>query len=82
MHQRVWEILCSELGFSFVSAGSVCAVAEVAITTKTEADDVSTTYTLNHGGDVTAAKPSHLGQGAHGGSVDSAAVPKSSDYAD
>ena len=38
-------------------------VSEVAITTKTERDDVSMTYTVNHNGDVISTKPSHLGQG-------------------
>ena len=38
-------------------------VSDVAITTKTEKDDVSMTYTVNHTGDVTSSKPSHLGQG-------------------
>ena len=38
-------------------------VSDVAITTKTAKDDVSMTYTVNHTGDVTSSKPSHLGQG-------------------
>ena len=38
-------------------------VSDVAITTKTVKDDVSMTYTVNHTGDVTSSKPSHLGQG-------------------
>ena len=44
-------------------AGSVCMVSDVAIITKTEKDDVSMTYAVNHTGDVTSTKPSHLGQG-------------------
>ena len=43
--------------------GLVCMVSDVAITTKTEKDDVSMMYTVNHTGDVTSTKPSHLGQG-------------------
>uniref|UniRef100_A0A3Q3LNL3 PMS1 homolog 1, mismatch repair system component n=1 Tax=Mastacembelus armatus TaxID=205130 RepID=A0A3Q3LNL3_9TELE len=50
-------------GFRGEALGSICAVAEVAVTTKTEDDDISTQYTLNFTGDILSQKPSHLGQG-------------------
>ncbi|XP_059198153.1 PMS1 protein homolog 1 [Centropristis striata] len=50
-------------GFRGEALGSVCAVAEVAVITKTEEDDISTQYTLNTTGEIVSKKPSHLGQG-------------------
>uniref|UniRef100_A0A3Q3XMJ9 DNA mismatch repair protein S5 domain-containing protein n=1 Tax=Mola mola TaxID=94237 RepID=A0A3Q3XMJ9_MOLML len=50
-------------GFRGEALGSICAVAEVTVITKTEEDDISTKYTLNFTGEVVAKKPSHLGQG-------------------
>uniref|UniRef100_A0A3Q3X3L0 PMS1 homolog 1, mismatch repair system component n=1 Tax=Mola mola TaxID=94237 RepID=A0A3Q3X3L0_MOLML len=52
-------------GFRGEALGSICAVAEVTVITKTEEDDISTKYTLNFTGEVVAKKPSHLGQGKH-----------------
>uniref|UniRef100_A0A8C4N5M3 PMS1 homolog 1, mismatch repair system component n=1 Tax=Eptatretus burgeri TaxID=7764 RepID=A0A8C4N5M3_EPTBU len=46
-------------GFRGEALGSTC----VSITTRTAADDISTMYTLDTEGQVTAMKPSHLGQG-------------------
>ncbi|KAM6979245.1 PMS1 protein homolog 1 isoform 2-T2 [Tautogolabrus adspersus] len=50
-------------GFRGEALGSICAVAEVSVITKTEEDDVSTQYTLNFTGGIVSQKPSHLGQG-------------------
>ncbi|XP_075961872.1 PMS1 protein homolog 1 isoform X1 [Anarhichas minor] len=50
-------------GFRGEALGSICSVAEVAVITKTEEDDISTQYTLNFTGQIVSQKPSHLGQG-------------------
>ncbi|XP_078703522.1 PMS1 protein homolog 1-like [Branchiostoma floridae x Branchiostoma belcheri] len=50
-------------GFRGEALGSLCAVADVTVTTKTAADDFSMTYTLDRQGKVTNSKPAHLGQG-------------------
>ncbi|XP_032385444.1 PMS1 protein homolog 1 [Etheostoma spectabile] len=50
-------------GFRGEALGSICAVAEVSVITKTEEDDISTQYTLNFTGEIVSQKPSHLGQG-------------------
>ncbi|KAG7240512.1 hypothetical protein INR49_026796 [Caranx melampygus] len=50
-------------GFRGEALGSICAVAEVTVTTKTVEDDISTQYTLNFTGEIVSQKPSHLGQG-------------------
>ncbi|XP_071328618.1 PMS1 protein homolog 1 isoform X3 [Trachinotus anak] len=50
-------------GFRGEALGSICAVAEVAVTTKTAEDDISSQYTLNFTGEIVSQKPSHLGQG-------------------
>ncbi|XP_060944605.1 PMS1 protein homolog 1 [Limanda limanda] len=50
-------------GFRGEALGSVCAVAEVAVTTKTVEEDISVQYMLNSTGEIVSQKPSHLGQG-------------------
>ncbi|CAH1237915.1 PMS1 [Branchiostoma lanceolatum] len=50
-------------GFRGEALGSLCAVADVTVTTKTAADDFSMMYTLDRQGKVTCSKPAHLGQG-------------------
>ncbi|KAM9010900.1 PMS1 protein homolog 1 isoform 2-T5 [Ara ararauna] len=50
-------------GFRGEALGSICSISEVLITTKTDADDISTQYALDSNGHVASQKPSHLGQG-------------------
>lgn len=50
-------------GFRGEALSSLCAVSDVAIITKTDADSVSTHYELDYDGSIKKTKPSHYGQG-------------------
>lgn len=43
--------------------GALCCVANVAVTTKTEEDNVASFYKLDSEGNIIETKPSHLPQG-------------------
>lgn len=50
-------------GFRGEALASLCAVSDVTVTTKRSIDDISRVHTLNHSGEVTSSRPSHLGNG-------------------
>ncbi|XP_033639368.1 PMS1 protein homolog 1-like [Asterias rubens] len=50
-------------GFRGEALGSLCAMSDVTIVTKTSADDFSHMYVLDHEGYIISSKPSHLGNG-------------------
>ncbi|XP_064648009.1 PMS1 protein homolog 1-like [Lineus longissimus] len=50
-------------GFRGEALGSLCAVSNVAITTKTADDLIGYTYSLDHKGQIKSKTPSHMGQG-------------------
>ncbi|XP_072029412.1 PMS1 protein homolog 1-like [Amphiura filiformis] len=50
-------------GFRGEALGSLCAVSNVSIVTKTKEDAVSNLYTLDHHGMIASTKPSHMGNG-------------------
>ncbi len=49
--------------------GSLCQIAELSVTTRTAADEVSQTYVFNKDGHIVSVKPSHLRQGMDAGAV-------------
>ena len=50
-------------GFRGEALTSVAAVSNLSITTRTQQDDIATTYALDHSGNVSSTKHSHLGPG-------------------
>lgn len=50
-------------GFRGEALSSVAAVSDLSITTRTASDDIATTYALDHSGNVTSQRASHLSQG-------------------
>ena len=52
-------------GFRGEALGSLCAMSDVTIVTKTSADDFSHMYVLDHEGYIISSKPSHLGNGKY-----------------
>ncbi|KAH9524845.1 hypothetical protein Btru_028019, partial [Bulinus truncatus] len=55
--------ICDNCNEVFHSVASLCEVSEMKVTTKTDDDDISQTYSINQKGDITDKKPSHLGRG-------------------
>ncbi|XP_060571412.1 PMS1 protein homolog 1-like [Ruditapes philippinarum] len=50
-------------GFRGEALGSLCAVSSLSVTSKTQDEDVSFTYTFDKQGNIVSKLPSHLGQG-------------------
>lgn len=50
-------------GFRGEALGSLCNVSSLSITTRTKEEEVSSTYSFNHQGQITSSRPSHLGVG-------------------
>lgn len=50
-------------GFRGEALSAICAVAEVTIITKTEEDNVGTSYTMNYDGQVVNCEPCHRSTG-------------------
>ena len=52
-------------GFRGEALGSLCAVSNVVIATKTKDEEVGRCYVLNQEGEITSTKPSQCGTGLH-----------------
>ena len=50
-------------GFRGEALASIAAVSNLSVTTCTQSDAIATTYTMDHSGNITSTKHSHLGQG-------------------
>ena len=50
-------------GFRGEALAAVCAVGKLTVTTRTDADEVASVYTMDNSGEIADIKPSHMSQG-------------------